>query len=78
MSQHGYSGTPLVKKLGIKEGFRLRLIKAPEYYLELLGDLPANVKLLKRKGGKVQFVHLFARNVAELSLIHISEPTRPY
>ena len=39
----GYSGTPLVKKLGIKPGHRLALLNAPDGYLDLLGDLPADV-----------------------------------
>jgi hypothetical protein len=36
----GYSGTPLAKKIGIKKGFRIRLINAPEYYFELFTDMP--------------------------------------
>ena len=32
----GYSGTPLVKKLGIKENMRIILINEPENYFELL------------------------------------------
>ena len=39
----GYSGTPLVKKLGIKSGSRLALLNAPADYLDLLGELPADV-----------------------------------
>ena len=39
----GYSGTPLIKKLGIKAGFRIAIINAPDHYLELLGDLPDGV-----------------------------------
>ena len=39
----GYSGTPLVKKLGIKPSARLAILNAPEHYLGLLGDLPADV-----------------------------------
>ncbi|MEO0725508.1 MAG: hypothetical protein AAFZ63_13270 [Bacteroidota bacterium] len=34
----GYSGTPLLKKLGIKAGYSLLLLHAPEYYLELLDE----------------------------------------
>ncbi len=41
----GYSGTPLVKKLGIKSGNRAALLGAPERYLDLLGDLPADVSI---------------------------------
>src|SRR5262245_27516798 len=36
----GYSGTPLPKKLGIKEGSAVLLIGAPEGFAETLGDLP--------------------------------------
>ena len=38
----GYSGTPLPKKLGIKAGFRVRLVDAPpEVQAELSSDLAA-------------------------------------
>lgn len=37
----GYSGTPLVKKLGIKPGQRLAFIHAPEGYVSaLIGSMP--------------------------------------
>ncbi len=39
----GYSGTPLIKKLGIKSGNRAALLNAPENYFDLLGELPADV-----------------------------------
>jgi hypothetical protein len=41
----GYSGTPLVKKLGIKEGHRVALVNAPPELLDLLGGLPPDVAL---------------------------------
>ena len=41
----GYSGTPLVKKLGIKSGNRVALLNAPADYLDLLGALPADVSI---------------------------------
>ena len=41
----GYSGTPLVKKLGIKEGHRVALVDAPPELMALLGELPAGVEL---------------------------------
>lgn len=41
----GYSGTPLVKKLGIKRGYRIALLHAPAGYLDLLGELPADVSI---------------------------------
>jgi hypothetical protein len=36
MDLSGYSGTPLLKKLGIKPGYKLVLINQPENYFELL------------------------------------------
>lgn len=41
----GYSGTPLVKKLGVKHSNRIALLNAPADYLDLLGDLPADVSV---------------------------------
>ncbi len=41
----GYSGRPLIKKLGIKRGARIALLRAPEGYLDLLGELPADVRI---------------------------------
>ena len=40
MKSAGYSGTPLWKKLGIKEGFKIRLVNQPEYYFKLFDDFP--------------------------------------
>ncbi|TNE64607.1 MAG: DUF3052 domain-containing protein [Alphaproteobacteria bacterium] len=39
----GYSGTPLIKKLGIREGFAVTFLDAPEDYGLLLGPLPVGV-----------------------------------
>jgi hypothetical protein len=36
MANVGYSGTPLLKKLGLKEGFRIWLINPPEGYFQWL------------------------------------------
>ena len=56
----GYSGTPLVKKLGIKSGNRVALLDAPVHYLELLGELPADVAIdCKLAGGDYDFIQAF-------------------
>ena len=56
----GYSGTPLVKKLGIKRGNRLALLHAPDHYLELLGELPPDVAIdFELAGGEYDFLHAF-------------------
>jgi len=41
----GYSGTPLVKKLGIKAGHRVAVVDAPEGFEALLEGLPQGVRI---------------------------------
>lgn len=41
----GYSGTPLVKKLGIKEGFRVGFVNPLKGFQKELGTLPDGVKI---------------------------------
>jgi len=60
----GYSKTPLIKKLGIKEGFKVRLIHPPENYLDLLGPLPEGVQLLENNAELANFIHFFAKDLA--------------
>ncbi len=48
----GYSGTPLVRKLGIKPESRLGLIGAPEGFDETLGELPPGVGVRRRLRGQ--------------------------
>ena len=54
----GYSGTPLLKKLGIKEGWKLRLIHPPPDYFTLLeADLRPQLCGAREIP---DFIHLFA------------------
>jgi hypothetical protein len=57
----GYSGTPLWKKLGYKNGLKAYLDGPPNNYSELLA-LPPEVQVtwLAKKESKMPFVHLFA------------------
>jgi hypothetical protein len=55
----GYSKTPLVKKLGLKPGFRLILLNAPQNYRQTLGDLPENVIVADTLAGPLDFIHFF-------------------
>jgi len=48
----GYSGTPLAKKLGIKEGHRVALVGAPADFEKTLGELPGNVRIQAGIAGK--------------------------
>ena len=45
----GYSGTLLVKKLGIKPGARVALVNAPDDFQATLGKLPDDVKFVNTK-----------------------------
>ena len=62
----GYSGTPLPKKLGIKEGSRVTLLGAPDGFLDLLGALPPDVKVTSRTGGEADVIVLFATKFSRL------------
>jgi len=62
----GYSGTPLVKKLGIKEGFRVAFVGAPADFDNDLGPLPANVTMIARPQKSMDFVLLFTRSASAL------------
>jgi hypothetical protein len=42
----GYSGTPLAKKLGFKEGFRAGFVNPPARFRRDLDPLPADVQIL--------------------------------
>jgi len=61
----GYSGTPLVKKLGIKSGFNIALVSAPPGYANELG-LPPNVSINSRRGKPLDFAQLFVKSEKEL------------
>ena len=62
----GYSGTPLIKKLGIKDGYRIAFVDAPEDFAEELGRLPSDVSTLSRPGKRMDFVLLFTTSAAAL------------
>ena len=64
MSSAGYSGTPLPRKLGIREGSRLLLVDAPADFAATLGDLPPGVELVEAGAGAVDVAILFAVGAA--------------
>lgn len=61
-----YSGTPLPKKLGIREGSRVMLVNAPDGFELLLTPIPDGVRILKRAAGVIDVAMLFATEQAEL------------
>jgi hypothetical protein len=60
----GYSGTPFLKKLGIKEGMRGALMHVPQEVRGLFADAPA--VLSTTLTGDLDYVHVFVRGAAEL------------
>jgi len=62
----GYSGTPLPRKLGIKEGGRILLAGAPPGFPAVLGPLPEGVSLARRFSGSVGLILWFVRSRREL------------
>jgi hypothetical protein len=63
----GYSGTPLPKKLGIKEGARVALIEAPEGFSRLLAPLPAAVSFVTSPRATFDVAVAFFTRMGELS-----------
>lgn len=63
----GYSGTPLLKKLGIKPGYSVLLVNEPKHILDLLGDFPEGTILVDINHSEpINFIHVFCRNEEEL------------
>jgi len=58
----GYSGTPLPKKLGIKEGCRIALVNAPQDFESELGELPDNVQFIKGPAKSLDIILFFVLN----------------
>jgi hypothetical protein len=60
----GYSGTPLLDKLGIKAGARLQFVAAPRHFAPQLGELPEGARVASR--GLLDFAMLFVKSKSEL------------
>ena len=63
----GYSGTPLFRKLGYKEGFRALILNMPPGYHDLLKGLPGGITFDNSDfHGTYDLIHLFAASRTEL------------
>ncbi len=62
----GYSGTPLVRKLGIKPGMRVAVVACPVPYTQLVNDLPGDIVLCDEPGERADLVHVFVTARQEL------------
>jgi hypothetical protein len=63
----GYSGKPVVQKLGIKPGFCIFAAGVTSAYSDIVGKLPAKVTVVARLKAPVDMVHLFATEAAGLA-----------
>ncbi|MDQ6769077.1 MAG: DUF3052 domain-containing protein [Gemmatimonadota bacterium] len=63
-NQAGYSGTPLVAKLGIKPGARMQVVNPPADFWKILGAVPKTVTRVSR--GEFDFGMLFVSKKADL------------
>lgn len=62
----GYSGKPLIDKLGVREGDTLAVMDAPATYADLVAPLPDGVRLIDGPDPKARVLHLFVRDRADL------------
>src|SRR5215203_1890759 len=65
MNTAGYPGTPLAKKLGMKEGQKVAIINAPIHYYNLFADLP-DLNVIGDNGTKKDLVHYFVKEEMQL------------
>ena len=62
----GYSGTPLAKKLGIRDGSRVYVSGAPKGYEDSLEPWPTGAVMVDRIDARTDIVHLFESSRAKL------------
>lgn len=67
MSHKDYSATPLLKKLGIKEGMDVAIVNEPEGFFGLLGPLPAGVTLHERAAEPLDLLIYFSDEAANVA-----------
>ena len=65
-SPTGYSGTPLPRKLGMKEGSRVAVLSAPDDFDTTLGPLPDGLVVRRRLRGPLDVVVFFTTSRAKL------------
>ncbi len=63
----GYSGTPLVQKLGLKPGLAAAILHPPRGYRGALGRVPPGLELRGTARGPLDFIQLFTKQRRELA-----------
>jgi len=69
MATAGYSGTPLAKKLGIKDNHVCYFKQLPEYYFNLFETMPNIAVTENPKVESVDFAHAFLMSQTEMKTI---------
>ena len=64
---NGYSGTPLPKKLGIRDGTRVAIVAPPAGFDGVLGSLPDGVQVTHQARGRCDVIVFFVTRRAELT-----------
>jgi len=64
----GYSGTPLAKKLGIKDSFHVALLHVPDDVKAELRSVFAKCQNAKLVNGQLDFIFLFVKSHAALEV----------
>jgi hypothetical protein len=67
VTEKDYSGTPLPRKLGIKEGHAVAFVSAPPGFRALLEPMPPGVEARERARGPLDVVVLFATKRSDLA-----------
>lgn len=77
--ERDYSATPLYRKLGIREGSRVRIIGAPTGFEAQLEPLPPGVRIASSSRGRLDVAVLFATTGAELERLFegLAKPMEP-
>lgn len=65
----GYSGTPLLQKLGIKPKAIVRFINEPAHFMELLGGLPPDCTVVESRARSVDYIHCFVTQKPRLGAL---------
>jgi hypothetical protein len=65
----GYSGTPLARKLGIRERDKVHVLGAPKNYRTLLEPLPPTVEFASKLDRSIHLVHVFTTEQAALAKV---------
>jgi len=63
----GYSGKPVVQKLGLKPGFRIFVDGLSVAYSDVVGELPDDVTIASAAKAPLDAVHLFAAEAKGLA-----------